>query len=124
MNRRPNGTLMPGSGGRGRMRGTRNKLAGKVYADLVAHWNEPAVPDQEYPCKGVAAIEIMFRESPSDYVKLVAGVLPREFTFEATMGELDDDAIDDLIEQLRARMLEARAATSVPLLPQRDDEAA
>jgi hypothetical protein len=121
MNRRPDGTLMPGSGGR--VRGTRNKLAGKVFADLVAHWNEPALPDQEYPCKGQAAIEIMFREDPCGYVKLVAGVLPKEFLFEATMGELDDDAIDDLIEQLRQRMMEARAAP-VPLLPQRDDEAA
>jgi hypothetical protein len=101
----------------GRTRGARNKLAGKVYADLIAHWNEPAVPDQAYPSKGQAAIELMFREDPRGYVKLYAGVLPKEFLIEATMGELDDDTIDDLIEQLRQRMMEARA---VPMLPQRD----
>jgi hypothetical protein len=114
-NRRANGTFGFG-GGPGRTKGTRNRLAAKVFEDIFAHWCE-AEGDR---CKGQVALELLYRERPGDYLRLTASVLPKEFVFESTVGELDDDQVDELLMALRQRMVEARAA--VPLLPARDEE--
>jgi hypothetical protein len=37
-------------------------------------------------------------------------VLPKEFVFENSVAELEDDQIDELILKLRQRVIEARAA--------------
>ena len=116
--RRPNGTYLPGGFG-GRGKGTRNRLAAKVFEDIFAHWTEPAMPDSDR-CKGQTALELLYRERPGDYLRLTASVLPKEFVFELTVGELDDDQVDELLMALRQRMMEAR--TAVPLLPARDEE--
>jgi hypothetical protein len=118
MNRRPNGTFLLGAGGR--TKGTRNRLAAKVFEDIFAHWCEPAVPGAEH-CKGQAALELLYRQRPGDYLRLTASVLPKEFVFENAVAELDDDQIDEMLMALRQRMIEVRAAA--PLLPARDDEA-
>jgi hypothetical protein len=116
MTRRPNGTFALGAGGRSK--GSRNRLAAKVFEDIFAHWCEPSGP-ADGTCKGQAALEMLYRERPGDYLRLTASVLPKEFIFESAMGELDDDQIDELLLALRQRVLEARAA--VPLLPANDE---
>jgi hypothetical protein len=45
---------------------SRNKLGEKFIADAYAHWQK----------NGMAALERMFREDPSGYVRVIAGILP------------------------------------------------
>jgi len=93
----------------GRPRGTRNKLAARVIEDIFAHWTEPVAPGSDVS-KGQEALRALHLEKPGEYLRLIASVLPREFLFEATVTELNDDDVDDLILKLRQRVIEARAA--------------
>ena len=93
----------------GRPRGTRNKLAGRVFEDIFAHWCEPVAPGSDV-CKGQEALQSLYTRNPGEYTRLVASVLPKEFVFENAVGELEDDQVDELILKLRQRALEARAA--------------
>jgi hypothetical protein len=92
----------------GRPRGTRNKLAGRVFEDIFAHWCEPVAPGSSVS-KGQEALQSLYTSRPADYLRIVASVLPKEFVFENAVGELGDDQIDELILKLR-QLLEARAA--------------
>jgi hypothetical protein len=92
----------------GRPRGTRNKLAGRVFEDIFAHWCERAAPGSKL-CKGEEALETLYTRSPGEYLRLTVSVLPKEFVFETAVGELEDDQVDELILKLRQRVLEARA---------------
>ena len=93
----------------GRPRGTRNRLAGRVFEDIFAHWCEPVAPGSNM-CKGQEALQSLYTRNPGEYTRLVASVLPKEFVFENAVGELEDDQVDELILKLRQRVLEARAA--------------
>ena len=93
----------------GRPRGTRNKLAGRVFEDIFAHWCKPVAPGSDV-CKGQEALQSLYLKNPGEYLRLTVSVLPKEFVFENTVGELEDDQIDELILKLHQRVLEARAA--------------
>jgi hypothetical protein len=91
----------------GRPKGSRNRLAVRVFDDILAHWTEPTAPGSE-TCKGQQALEMLYRERPGEYLRLTASVLPREFIFENAVTELDDDELDRMIEMLRERVLAER----------------
>ena len=74
-------------------------------------------------CKGQAALEILFKEKPGEYLRLTASVLPKEFIFESVTSELDDEQIDELLIALRRRMIEARTAPAALLASPDTDEA-
>jgi hypothetical protein len=112
--------FQPGQGGR--PKGARNKLAARVFEDILAHWTEPTAPGSEL-CKGQEALETLYKEKPGDYLRLTASVLPREFIFESVTSELDDEQIDELLIALRRRMIEAREAPAA-LLPSPDTDKA
>ena len=97
----------------GRPRGTRNKLAGRVFEDIFAHWCEPVAPGSNVS-KGQEALQTLHREKPGEYLRLATSVLPKEFVFEAAVTELEDDQVDELILKLRQRLLETRAAAPMP----------
>ena len=99
----------------GRPKGSRNKLAQQVFDDIFRHWNEPAGGEL---CKGQAALELLYRERPGDYLKLTASVLPKEFVFENAVTELDDEELDRMIEALRERALSARQEQALELKPE------
>ena len=99
-------------GNPGRPKGARNKIAGQVYSDVLAHWNE-IVPGPTGRTKGRAALEMAFKLEPARYLSFVASLMPREFVFEASMAEMDDQGIDDLIEHIRARLIEERSAVDI-----------
>jgi hypothetical protein len=99
----------------GRPKGSRNKLAQRVFDDLFAHWNEPTGGGMS---KGQAALELLYRERPGEYLRLTASVLPKEFVFENAVTELDDGELDRLINMLRERALEARREQAIELKPQ------
>ena len=99
----------------GRPKNSRNKLAQRVFDDIFKHWNEPAGGEL---CKGQAALELLYRENPGNYLKLTASVLPKEFVFENTVSELDDEELDRMIEALRERALAVRQEQSIELKAQ------
>src|SRR5262245_46021881 len=99
--------FLPGNGGK--PKGARHKLTQAVFNDIFAHWSEKVAPGSDLT-KGQEALQTLHREKPGEYLRLVASTLPKEFVFEASMAELDDDDVDDLILKLRQRVLEARAA--------------
>lgn len=98
------GGWRPGSG---RPKGARNKFSRRVVEDLLRDWEEG----------GPGAIKRMRVMDPSGYVKVCASLLPRELTVETALADLSDDDIDDLIEQIKQHMIEARR----PILISRRD---
>src|SRR6266545_3549251 len=93
----------------GRPKGARNRLAAKVFEDILRHWCEPAAPGSKL-CKGAEALETLYKEKPGEYLRLTVSVLPKEFTFEAVKSDLDDEHIDELLLVLRQRMIKAHTA--------------
>jgi hypothetical protein len=92
----------PGQSGNpaGRPKGSRNKLCedfiSKLYADFTEH--------------GAQAIDTMRQEDPSGYVKVVAGLLPKEFVIDRPIEGLTDDELAAAIVELRARLTAAHDA--------------
>jgi hypothetical protein len=97
----------PGNRLGGRPRGARNRLANRLFEDLLEFWNEPA-KEGSTVTKGKAAMLTMWRERPHEFVKFVGSVMPKEFVFENVVTELADDELDRMIETLRERALAAR----------------
>jgi hypothetical protein len=86
--------------GPGRPRGARNKLASNVLKDVLEFWNEP-VKEGATLTKGRAALLTAWRERPTELVKAIFGILPREFLFENVVSELDDTELNAMIEAFR-----------------------
>ena len=103
----------------GRPKGARNRLAHRVFEDILTHWCEPAAPGANM-CKGQEALETLYKEKPGEYLRLTASVLPREFIFENVTSDLDDEQIDELLLALRQRMIEARTAPALLASPDAD----
>jgi hypothetical protein len=93
----------------GRSRGARNRLTVRVFEDILAHWNEPAT-DGSTNTKGRAALEIMLREKPNEYVRAVLSVMPREIAIENVMADLDNEQLDELMAKIREHLLTGRKA--------------
>ena len=53
--------------------------------------------------RGQAAIEIVYRESPRDYLKVIVSVFPKEFTHELARPEeeLSDEELAEVIDKYR-----------------------
>ena len=104
----------------GRPRGARNRLANKVFEDVLEFWNEPS-KDGSAVMRGRAALLAMWRERPHEFVKFVGSVMPREFLFENVASELGDEELDRMIEMLRERALAVREEraldTQVKMIP-------
>jgi hypothetical protein len=89
------GMKSPGSG---RVKGTRNKISQAFLEALSKDFDE----------HGEAAIKIMRVERPTDYCKVIASILPKEFEFtENNLVGIDDNELDAIIEFAR-RSLERR----------------
>lgn len=81
----------PGQSGNpnGRPRGSRNKLGEAFIEALHDDFNE----------HGVVAIESMRAADPGGYVRVIAGLLPKEFKIETT-SDLTDEQLDARIRAL------------------------
>jgi len=86
----------------GRPMGARNRLANRMFEDLLEFWNEPAKDGR------AVTMLTMWRERPHEFVKFVGSVMPKEFLFENVVTELADEELDRMIEMLRERALAAR----------------
>src|SRR5512139_9906 len=89
----------PGQSGNpsGRWPHTRNRLNEKFLQDMLADWE----------AHGAAAIEAFRTERPNEYVKVMAGLLPREV--EMKVNELDELSDEQLEIQLAAVLKELAA---------------
>jgi hypothetical protein len=89
----------------GRPKGTRNKLQGDFLRDLAEAWE----------LEGKAALLLMVKEQPVDFVKVVASLMPREVALDigGPLTELSDDELLEALQAVRewrARMIEAQPA--------------
>jgi hypothetical protein len=87
----------------GRSKGARNKLTSDFLTDLHAAWQE----------EGKAALKIMIREEPSQFVRTVASLMPREVKFEVEnqFGDMTDEEVREVLEYvrvLRAKLIEPK----------------
>ena len=79
-----------GKPGPGRPKGSRNKLADDFVADVYQHWQE----------HGKTAIARCAAEKPDVYLKVVAGLLPKDVNIKVT--QLDDLSDEQLLNKLKA----------------------
>src|SRR5262245_17319668 len=95
----------------GRPRNAKNKLARKVIEDLARIWDEPILPNSNIT-RGEAAMRVMSKERPDQFVKAYVSLVPREMILsDPSTADLTDEQIDDFLLQLRQQ----RAAVPVVL---------
>lgn len=82
------GRFVTGNIGGGRGKGSRNKLGEAFLADMLADWEE----------HGIATIIQVREEKPDQYLRVVAGVLPKEMNLR--VNDFDDLSDDQLARQL------------------------
>lgn len=80
-------------GGPGRPKGSRNKLGEAFTEALFDHFQR----------EGASVIERVATEDPSTYMRVVAGLLPKELKVETSPVEaLSDDELASLIHTVRS----------------------
>jgi hypothetical protein len=88
--------------------GSRTKLCKRLLEDLFADWQEG----------GATALKIMRMERPSEYVRVMCSILPKEMLFETgSVSELADDELDAMITMLRERALAVRQEQALEIGP-------
>jgi hypothetical protein len=80
----------PGEGGR--PKGSRNKLGEAFISALQADFRE----------HGDEAIRRTREEKPAEYIKVLAGILPKEIEIRRPLEDLSDDELVNAIELIRA----------------------
>jgi hypothetical protein len=85
----------PGQSGNpaGRPKGARNKL-GEAFVEAL---------HDDFSEHGVAAIQTMRATDPASYVRVIAGLLPKELKIETT-SDLTDEQLDARILQLASAL--------------------
>ena len=81
-------------------KGIRTKFTARLLSDFLKDFEE----------NGAAAIKIVRVEHPEIYVRIAASIIPRDLAIEtsASLNELSEDDLDQMIGQLRQRALEQR----------------
>jgi hypothetical protein len=79
--------------GAGRPKGSKNKLSEDFVAALCADFEE----------NGPAVIATVRAEKPSDYLKIIASIVPKEFTVRTeTLEDMSDEELLESLDQVRA----------------------
>lgn len=82
-------------GNPGKPKGARNKLQEDFLKDVLTAWE----------AKGAAAINEMIKDKPGDFVKMVAGLMPKEATLNINdTSDLTDDELAERIRTLAAQL--------------------
>ncbi len=98
-----------GHKGGGRAKGARNRIAYKLIEALEKDFQE----------HGEEAVKIARIERPVEYLKIIASVIPKEFSLEDNrLNDLNDDELEILINELRAKIRSTvvREAESAPTI--------
>lgn len=86
------GRFLTGNNGGGRPKGSRNRLGEQFLDDLYALWETD----------GVAALKQARDEKPMEFVKMVAGLLPKELlVLKDPISEMSDEEIAGALDILR-----------------------
>ena len=109
MTRNTRGQFLQGNVGR--PKGARNRLTARVFEDVLAHWDEPVSTGGNMR-KGQAALEIMLKEKPNEYVRAVLSILPREIAIENVTADMSDEDLDTLMAKIRDALLAGKAKES------------
>jgi hypothetical protein len=92
-------------GARAQKKQARHRLTKQVYDDILDHWNTP-VEGSNHITRGKEALDCLYKRQPRDYVKLIVGLLPKEISLsDASLEDLDDDAINAMLLHLRQQVL-------------------
>lgn len=87
----------PGQSGNpsGRPKGARSRLQEDFLKDVLQAWQD----------KGEAAIASMIQERPGDFVKMVAGLMPKEATLNINdHSEMTDDELAERVRSLATQL--------------------
>jgi hypothetical protein len=95
--RNSKGQFLPGSPGR--PKGSRNRLQADFIYALAKDFEE----------HGEGVIRIVRAEEPTQYLKIVASILPKEFVFENALAEVGDDQVEEVLAAIRARLIAAKS---------------
>ncbi len=97
------GRFLPGNNGfGGRPKGARSKLTTEFFNDFYAAWQK----------HGAKALKQVAEESPRDFVRAAAALMPKEFEIKTPLDDMTDVELADLIAAV-----EALIAGSVALAP-------
>lgn len=81
------GRFVTGNIGGGRRKGSRNKLGEQFIDDVYAEWQE----------HGPATLQRMRAEDPGAFVRVVAGILPKEVVVKDELSDVSDDELAALV---------------------------
>jgi hypothetical protein len=94
------GRFLPGTGGR--PPGTRNKLQGSFVKALADDFAE----------HGPGVIRIVRAEEPTQYLKIIASVIPKEFLLtDDRFSGLTEEELDEVIDFAKQELARANVAT-------------
>jgi hypothetical protein len=79
----------------GRVKGVKNRLSHAFLTALA----------EDFELYGIDALRITRTERPADYIKIVAGLMPRELEImDSRLADLSDEELDVFIAKLRAQL--------------------
>jgi len=79
----------------GRAKGAKNRLSHAFLTALA----------EDFEQHGIEALKIARIERPVEYIKVVAGLMPKEFEImDSRLTDLSDEELDDFIAKLRAQL--------------------
>jgi len=96
----------PGQSGnpRGRPRGARVRLSEAFFRDFLADWEE----------HGQEALARFREERPHDYVRVMAGLVPKHLNMDMETNELEALSDEELAAQFNALLAELEALGALP----------
>jgi len=115
----PKNSFAPGNPGK--PQGARNRLAYRVFEDVLVHWCEPVKPGSNV-CKGQAALEAVHKDKPADYLRFASALLPKELSIEKATAGMTVGDWDDTIAKIR-EVLNARERQQLDRLEQSTERA-
>jgi hypothetical protein len=98
--------------GHGR-KGSRNRISAKLLETVFNHSNEPAAQGSNRT-KFEAALEVMFKQRPIEYGKMIASLLPKQVDIaDPSLADLNIEQVDNMIADLRRRVAPVVALNEV-----------
>jgi hypothetical protein len=58
--------------------------------------------------RGVATLEVLFKEEPATYAKLVVSLLPKDIQLETAVSDVSDDQLETAMEKIKEHLIAVR----------------